>query len=443
MCDDSARDHLFISYASEDGALAEWLTLKLTSMGYRVWCDRFKLFGGESYPVDIDEAIKNRTFRVLGLLSRHSVSKPNPVKERTLALNIARERNSDFFIPLNVDGLSATELPWMTSDLTFIPFEDWANGLNRLLKKLKALDAPRPLAPDDGSRAAIEAFFPPSVVTGEYETLYSNCFEFVRVPDIVKCLMFDGSLAARDESALLHRWAFYKVDSTTLLAFEDPPADISRRLNLVRSIKVHWRNVDAIKAIRSTNVITALLKRSLLRKAVEKGMRFDEASGRMYFPQGLLEDNRIKYTNYRGRKTRLAVIGERKSRARPYRYHTALSFWIRRDVTDGWAALLTVHLHITDSAGRELAARSAFARRKNVTGSWWNHQWLTRLLAICHFLSDGTDQIIVGTVPDEQVVLSASPIQPAAPMRLDEARLSALLRGEYVPAARLAEDDDE
>jgi len=39
MAEATQRDHLFISYATEDGALAEWLTLKLTAAGYRVWCD--------------------------------------------------------------------------------------------------------------------------------------------------------------------------------------------------------------------------------------------------------------------------------------------------------------------------------------------------------------------------------------------------------------------
>ena len=58
-------DHLFISYAWEDAALAEWLTLQLTNLGYAVWCDRFELLGGESYPRDIDAAIKDRRFRVL------------------------------------------------------------------------------------------------------------------------------------------------------------------------------------------------------------------------------------------------------------------------------------------------------------------------------------------------------------------------------------------
>ena len=97
-------DHLFVSYASEDGSFAEWLSLRLTSEGFKVWCDRTKLLGGESYPMVIDSAIKNSTFRVIAVLSKHSIRKPNPVKERTLALNIGRERKTDFLIPLNLDG---------------------------------------------------------------------------------------------------------------------------------------------------------------------------------------------------------------------------------------------------------------------------------------------------------------------------------------------------
>src|ERR1700722_707840 len=98
------RDHLFISYAWENQAFARWLALRLTSEGYKGWIDQFKLFGGESWTRDIDTAIKTRTFRVLGLLSKHSIAKPNPLKERTLALNIAKQPGMQgFLIPLNVD----------------------------------------------------------------------------------------------------------------------------------------------------------------------------------------------------------------------------------------------------------------------------------------------------------------------------------------------------
>src|ERR1019366_314774 len=177
--------HLFISYASEDGDLAEWLTLKLIAEGYEVWCDRVKLLGGESYPRDIDDAIKRRTFRLLHLLSRSSQDKPNPAKERTLALNIGRERHIDFLIPLNVDGLRAVELNWMTSDLTFIPFdESWAVGFAALLKKLRAINAPRPVA-GTGLQQIANWYQAQDLPDTRDELLLSNRLEVTGIPSTV------------------------------------------------------------------------------------------------------------------------------------------------------------------------------------------------------------------------------------------------------------------
>ena len=62
-------------------------------------------------------------------MSKYSVDKPNPTKERTLAHGIAKERQENLIIPLNL-GLKPTELPWMSSDLTFVDFSvNWAEGL--------------------------------------------------------------------------------------------------------------------------------------------------------------------------------------------------------------------------------------------------------------------------------------------------------------------------
>ena len=156
MSEICARDHLFISYASEDWALAEWLTLRLTADGYRVWCNRFQLLGGEPYPRDAEDAIRNRTFRVIGLLSRASMSKPNLTNEHRFALNIARGRHIEFLIPLNVDGLSPADLDWMISGLPFIPFhESWAAGLSQLRDRLILIEAPRPL--ENGEQIAADA----------------------------------------------------------------------------------------------------------------------------------------------------------------------------------------------------------------------------------------------------------------------------------------------
>jgi hypothetical protein len=60
------------------------------------------LLGGESYPRDTTKAIRNQTFRVIAFLSRNSIAELDPVEERTLAFNMAKERNIDFLIPLSL-----------------------------------------------------------------------------------------------------------------------------------------------------------------------------------------------------------------------------------------------------------------------------------------------------------------------------------------------------
>ena len=162
--DSSVQDHLFISYAWENCALPDWLVRQLTLRGYRVWCDRFEMLGGESFPKTIDGVIKTRSFRLIALLSRHSLDKANPRKERTLALNLGRQWEIDFMIPLNVDGLKASELPWDYSDLTYIPFKDWAAGLEQLLRVLAKAGAPRPLTEAQGRAFVRETYLPQHVI---------------------------------------------------------------------------------------------------------------------------------------------------------------------------------------------------------------------------------------------------------------------------------------
>ncbi len=92
--------HLFISCAVEDAARARWLARKLAARGHPVWFDQMKLPGGEPWPQTIDDAIKHRTFRMLALISEHSLRKPKPTGERTLSQRIAEQRKiPDFLIP--------------------------------------------------------------------------------------------------------------------------------------------------------------------------------------------------------------------------------------------------------------------------------------------------------------------------------------------------------
>lgn len=430
------KDHIFISYATEDSDLTEWLSLKLTGEGYAVWCDRLKLLGGESYPRDIDKAIKTRTFRVVALLSHASMDKPNPRKERTLALNIGREIGIDFLIPLNVDDLKPTELDWMTSDLTFIPFyKSWAKGLAQLLKKLDRINAPKPVR--DGKKIASSIYLHHQTIEEKPEILYSNCLEFLKIPKKLKEFRFERPLSRNESDILSQRWAFYAKDSWIVFSFCSPPdSDLfpCRQINIYE-----WGQQDTIKGISTDNIVINILKKSLVVKCLQKGLVKSEI-GAIYFPFGLLENDKLHFTGYTGSTTWILVAGERYTPSH-FKYHLSPSFRIRKE-PNGFFAEIFIHLFITDPTGDLLGSRFAHTRHKAVRKNWWNNHFINRSLAISDFLAEECGDIVIGE-NDEQIILSGKFLSFNSPMKIDESKLVNLLEDEIEDNIELVEEDEE
>jgi hypothetical protein len=140
------RDKIFISHASpEDNEFARWLTLRLVTEGYPVWCDLVKLQGGEDFWRDIEHAIRERTIKFIYVLSRVSNVKEGPLQEIAVAKAVAREEKfHNFIIPVHIDNLGHNEMNIEIKRLTTISFENgWAKGLEQLLKKLEEEAVPK------------------------------------------------------------------------------------------------------------------------------------------------------------------------------------------------------------------------------------------------------------------------------------------------------------
>jgi len=417
------QEHLFISYAWENCALADWLVRQLTAHGYRVWCDRFEMLGGEPFPKIIDEAIKTRTFRLIALLSRYSLNKPNPRKERTLALSLSRERGIDFMIPLNVDGLKASELPWDYSDLTYIPFENWWTGLEQLLAKLTKLGAPRPITVDDGRAIAAATFLPQRVMVNRPEALRTNCFSFERIPERLYVIEWNQGVPA-DLDGLKPVWSHYDLPNRRIVAFSLPPQSVQAAA-YTEIASVEWRTAGMIEGVNCRNIVSNLLWQAIVRTLVSRGLRRDSDSGAFYFPRGVLPKNKIKFFGRRGRKTWVAVVGEKTFRGKPYRYHLAPDFVIRQDLGADFMAQLRIRVLLTDAKSKRLSTAALIPRRKHLAASWFNRHWLSRVLAIAGFLAKGRKSIVL-LDRNDPVVLSATPISGNVPVSIDEAALAAL-----------------
>lgn len=441
MTTEKVRDHLFISYASEDRALAEWLTLRLTVEGYRVWCDRFKMLGGESFPKEIDRAIKNQTFRLLALLSRYSLEKPNPTKERTLALNIGKERNVDFMIPLVVGELKPTELNWMESDLSSISFANWAEGLQQLIKKLRSIDAPRPIE-DVGKKFATDILLPTDVVLDKAEILYTNCLKFESIPEKIFFFKFGRVLSPSALDSLSDVWAFYPLDEKSLSVFAfEPPIEVAN-ISCEQVGEFHWREIEKVEGILSVNIVSNLLRQALNCKLIEKGLRRNIDTKRTYFPNGLVKKDKLYFMNHNGRRVPVQVTGMRKFRGQYFCYHLAPAFGVKQGITEDFVAQLKVRLFLTDINESPLDVASALVRRKTLTKNWFNHEWLSRQLAICAYLSEDTGKIYLGRNLGSTLVLESIPIRGEVPVSINEQLLEPL-RATRPPSNDSFDDGEE
>jgi hypothetical protein len=449
--DQKTNDHLFVSYAKDDEALATWLTRKLTAEGYRVWCQHISLLGEDEYPADVEEAIRTRTFSMLALYSRASLADQDVMLQRAIAHGLSAERGQEALIPLEVEELDERQLDSRTRRLTSIPFyESWATGLSLLLKKLRSIDCPKPLK--EGPAIAASSFLGDDVLGGP-ETLYSNCLPVKQVPNAI--YRFEARRPITDDQAEeMHiRWAFRKASDTLLLAFHKPPEDIAAEHGLQSAGGISWRDFREIGSIRCLDVATELIRKSLLVKCHERGLEMCRLTWLRYFAPGLLEGDRLWYVRADGKKNFIASAGQRKywspSVSEEYRYHLSPVFTVRRDMGRDFTVLVKVRVKFADVNGEPLPGKKVPSRRKHLCKDWWNDDWLNRTLAICQYLADGSETITVGDAPgvppEEHLIVEAMPLHWTVPVSIDERALgeSSYDRSEFEDDEGWSDEEDE
>jgi hypothetical protein len=440
------RDHLFISYAWEDQAFARWLALRLTAEGYKVWFDQIKLLGGESWPRDIDLAIKTRTFRMLGLLSKHSIAKPNPVKERTLALNTAKQPGRQgFLIPLNVDGLASTDLDWLTSDITFVPFSSsWAVGLAQLLKLLEREKCPKR---DGDGRAAVSRIISTndSVLDGA-DQLTTNACPFIRVPSQISAFIVSPKLENLSLNDALRDWSYYSVSPHRVLAFHPPDDQLATWLKTRLAQTYDWRSAGQIEGIDASNVVVRLLRGCIETRLRFLGFQWSASAEAFTFPGHFGGDVKVMFLD--GSKTTVQHSGERTffrigHPKVPYRYRIAVKPSVERNFISEFSLLWRLRFHFTSTSHEPLAETQRQSRRKHLTRSWFNRHWLVRHLAAIQRAADHEGLIRVGPTGDNEVVLDCRPAAFKVNRTIDETKLVAVEEvGDDVPMDDERSDDD-
>lgn len=436
----SPRDELFISYAGEDGGFVKWLAGKLSSLGFRVWWDRSKLSGGDSFTADIDHAIKERAFRMLAVVSAHSATKPNPDRERTLGLAIAKERGESFLIPLNM-GLKTTELPWMLSTANYISFaRNWATGLGELLDTLR--DHGAPCFPSERETLVRSYLERPTYMVDEPEPVWANLFTISALPPALSLYEWDADVP----DSALNGWICQRRDVKSFWAFEPPPPMPGLR----QPARDQRSTTYASQPIR--HVMTSLLRQYV--EARCRARELLEADGRVfYFPATLSIASRLPFALPDGRETWLKPVGHRSVLQRglfeQVRYHLGLQ--ARVELTRFGKPMLQVRptVHFTDKDGVGLDTAGNVRRAKATRRGWWNDKWLARVAALGSYLADGQPNWQL--VPGHDCLVSAKPVEFSMAPRLNEALRSDALKqagddsneGEDEVVTPLVIDDEE
>ncbi|MBZ5532043.1 MAG: toll/interleukin-1 receptor domain-containing protein [Acidobacteriia bacterium] len=423
----NSRTHLFINYAVEDGVFVDWLCLRLLREGYSVWCDRLKLLGGESYPNDIDEAISNRAFRFLAVLSKSSIKKPNPLKERTLALQLARARKENFVIPLNLDGLPSTELGWMQSDLTFIQFTNWKSGLTQLLKNLERSEAPKASAP-----ISVSGLLQTKICVERVpETLWSNLVSIRALPQVL--YRFEHEMAMNKDAArvALKVWPHYRENATVCWAFEPPPTELLTKYRFSkRGTCQNWREATG-PDINFYNLGKKVINAALRHVLLASGLEEHEETGYVFFPNRT-DFFRFPFLTPTG-SSWIRAVGTRSfwnaGKKIPVRYHLSpiLSAWLDfggRDVVR-----IRTRLFVTELDDTPVKPAQMQSRRKAICKSWWNYEWLMRVFATLQLISGPDNQIRVGTAA-APIILERFPLAFEADLALNELSLKSKLESQ-------------
>ena len=440
-----AKDVLFISHANpEDNAFTRWLSLRLASLGYRVWSDVTQLLGGEDFWRDIEKAIREDTVKFLYVLSRPSNQREGSLLELKVAHDVRkRDKLHDFIIPLRVDDLPFNEINIQLSNLIAIDFSNsWAEGLKQLIEKLQKEEVPKnPRFNRDAVRIWWESEFNVNEGTTDAEEIhYSNWFD-IKIPENVYVHTLFGLFEKEPEFPFPSK---FRNGVVTFAPAEDLEPFLGT-LKVQSTVKIPTRefmNSDDYQQQKANRDFITYFLNDAWNIAVSKRLAAYSMSGKrvaFYFDRNSLPDPDVKFVNVAGKLTRRGLMGYKTVSKGKRHWHFAIS--ANAAVHPSPMMVLRSHVLFSDDGETLWTSATAMHRaRRGECKSWWTDDWRDRLLATMAWLSGG-DAIFhlpLGTSVSGE--MSARPMTFVSPVTLNE-QARAVVR-EASEEEEIEEDED-
>jgi len=437
-----SRDTLLIDHVPSDHALATWLARRLSLAGFRTWCQGTAPLAGENADGTVRQLLETRANQYLPVMTASSLSDGLFLERCTIAVT-----KEDFVLPCASSGAASPDIPSRLGRLSAADFEgSWKVGLAQALARLGTLGIRPTLDADQGRQIALGDYLPTRVTTAKPEPVFANVFPLtlpktMLVYDLRQVLSDTETLHLRD------RWAFVELSPYRLVAFTSPPHNAIPAVHVERIPEFLWADTPDKHGKKTFDLAKELARRSLDVACVQKGLKFCADRKVYYFPKHETGEWNQAIEHVDGRSTTVQLTGERTKgwgeRASPFLYQLAPRMFAQLEADGTWNVVVHIYIRVTTPTGTMFEGKEIGRRRKIVSKSWWNKEWLARLLGVTQALQTSRGLIQIGEA-GRAVEMQTKPLNWECPVGLDVLALSGMSDlGEEIAQYRTRDDDED
>jgi hypothetical protein len=430
----SERDVIFISHATpDDNEFVRWLGTRLTGFGYKVWADIFDLAGGTPFWTSIEDALRKRTLKVVLVVSKTSCD-PNRTgvqNEISVADAVKKSlKDPEFIIPVRIDDVAFGDLPIQIHRLNTIDFTTgWGGKLSVLVDTLARAGVRHAVTDLSGefNRWRQASKRSDVVVERGEEPLLTSVMPITRLPEAISFYEYDGERRMFEEA--IERLPYPHAMHNRLLVSFAAAEEIQRALPLDVTLSLRGdggfadfledRLADPVGPRRreANSWAVRMLRESFEAHLATRGLFPYAASAGtvMFFPKGLLADDRVHYVNAKGRKTYKQVVGE--SRVLGAFWH----FGVRAVIRLGEAPTLRLRPYVVFSRdGKEPLqnAEEMTKMRRRFCRSWFNQVWRPLWQAFYEFFGAGAGEVSISLGGQRSWSLAGDGLKLTGTMRM-------------------------
>lgn len=407
------RDTIFISHATpSDNIFATWLATKLELCGYKVWVDINNLKPSVDFWNTIDFTIRDDAVKFIFVLSNVSINPNRDGVQKELAVaDKVRRQFANFIVPVRIDDVNYNDLPVEVLRLNVIDFyNDWAKGLDSLLKYLEDESIPK-LAPSTVSQRYIDRWTSSqskirSQIIDNEDEYCSNLFEVELPPSVFIYKREDV------EEALRARHIPMKKNKKVVITFACNKCICEWCSRSVDYIDLNTK--DVIQNCFTPKTYLGETVSNLSRDVISVinwmiGEMFYKHALRRYKSDSVKTSRNVYYFPY-GIKSKRDKKSREKALSGTYKHikkwHFGLSGYYTQYPLSG--IILKWHLIFTDEKGYVLPDASQISARRSKGKLMFNRQWKEWLQASMFYLSNGTSHIFYTDCCEENAMYISS-----------------------------------